>query len=51
MFSAIGKFLFPRLQPDQQRREMFIILAAIVVGLVFAGIVTLVILVKANFGH
>jgi hypothetical protein len=32
-----GKLLFPRLQPDQRRREMRALLAALLTGLVIAG--------------
>ena len=38
----IGKLLFPRLQPDQRRREMHILFAALLAGLVIAGIISLV---------
>ena len=38
MKSDFGKLLFPRLQPDQRRREMHTLLAALLAGLVIAGI-------------
>jgi hypothetical protein len=38
----LGKLLFPRLQPDQRRREMRFLLAALLAGLVIAGILAMV---------
>ena len=37
-----GKLLFPRLQPDQRRREKRILLFALLTGLVIAGITAIV---------
>ena len=35
----LGKLLYPRLQPDQRRREMHFLLTALLTGLVTAGII------------
>ena len=43
-----GKLLFPRLQPDQRRRELRFLLAALLTGLVIAGTVALVMLMVAT---
>ena len=37
-----GKLLFPRLQPDQRRREMRAPRFALLAGLVIAGIIAMV---------
>jgi hypothetical protein len=37
----LGKLLFPRLQPDQRRREMRFLIAALFTGLAIAGTVAL----------
>ena len=37
-----GKLLFPRLQPDQRRREMRILLFAVLTGLGIAGTTAIV---------
>jgi hypothetical protein len=42
MTPDLGKILFPRLQRDQRRREMRILLGALLTGLVIAGITALV---------
>jgi len=42
MTPDFGKLLFPRLQRDQRRREMRILLAVWLTGLVIAGIIALV---------
>ena len=42
MTPDFGKLLFPRLQPDQRRREMRILLAALLTGLVIASAIALV---------
>ena len=42
MTPDFGKLLFPRLQPDQRRREMRTLLAALLAGLVIASITALV---------
>jgi hypothetical protein len=46
----LGKLLFPRLQPDQRRREIRNLRFALLAGLAIAGTVALVmfILVKAK---
>lgn len=43
-----GKLLFPRLQPDQRRREIHTLLAALLTGVVIAGSVALVMLLVAK---
>jgi hypothetical protein len=45
MTPDFGKLLFPRLQPDQRRREMRVLLAALLTGLVIAGTTALVMIV------
>jgi hypothetical protein len=44
----LEKLLFPRLQPDQRRRELRFLLAALLTGLVIAGTVALVMLMVAT---
>ena len=44
----LGKLLFPRLQPDQQQREVRNLLFAILAGLAIAGTVALVMLLLAR---
>jgi hypothetical protein len=43
-----GKLLFPRLQPDQRRREMRNLRFALLVGLAIAGTVALVMFMLAK---
>lgn len=43
-----GKLLFPRLQPDQRRREMRFLLAALFTGLAIAGAIALVMFMLAS---
>jgi hypothetical protein len=43
-----GKLLFPRLQPDQRRREMRILLFALLAGLAIASAVALAMLLLAR---
>jgi hypothetical protein len=45
MTLSLGKLLYPRLQPDQRRREMYFLLSALLTGLVTAGIIALVMIV------
>ena len=45
MTPNFGKLLFPRLQPDQRRREMRVLLAALLAGLVIASTIALVMIV------
>jgi hypothetical protein len=45
MTPDFGKLLFPRLHRDQRRREMRFLLAALLTGLVIAGIVALAMIV------
>jgi hypothetical protein len=48
MTPDFGKLLFPRLQPDQQQREVRNLLFAILAGLAIAGTVALVMLLLAR---
>ena len=43
-----GKLLFPRLQPDQRRREMRALCFALLAGLAIAGTVALVMFMLAR---
>jgi hypothetical protein len=45
-----GKILFPHLQRGQRRREMRVLSAALLVGLVVAGIIVLFIILAENGG-
>ncbi|MGA2788835.1 MAG: hypothetical protein ABSF60_15045 [Verrucomicrobiota bacterium] len=42
------KLLYPRLQPDQRRREIHFLLAALLTGLVTAGIIALMMIVTGE---
>jgi hypothetical protein len=42
MTPDLGKLLFPRLQPDQRRREIRTLLFALLAGLAIAGITAMV---------
>jgi hypothetical protein len=44
----LGKMLYPRLSPDQRRREMHILLTALLTGLITASIVALVMIVMGK---
>ena len=46
----LGKLLFPRLQRGQRRREMLILLAALLVGLALAGIIAAVMIHTGRTG-
>jgi hypothetical protein len=48
MTPNLGKYLFPRLQPDQRRREMHFLIAALLVGLVIAGAMATVMITLAG---
>ena len=48
MTPDLGKFLFPRLPRDQRRREMQILLAALLVGLAIAGAMAMVMIMLAK---
>ena len=48
MTPDLGKLLFPRLQPDQRRREMHFLLTALLTGLITAGIIALVMIVMGK---
>ncbi len=39
----LGKLLYPRLSPDQRRRELRVLLAALLTGLVIAAAIAVVI--------
>lgn len=45
-----GKILFPRLQRNQRRHEMRVLSAALLVGLVVAGMIVLLIIVAEKAG-
>jgi hypothetical protein len=47
----IGKWLFPQLHPTQYAREYKIIAAALLLGLVVAGILTTVMILRSKVGH
>jgi len=52
MIPDLAKFLFPRLQPSQRRREMLILIASLLVGLVLAGIIAGVMILTGRMdGH
>jgi hypothetical protein len=44
MTPDLGKLLYPRLQPDQRRREMHFLLTALLTGLLTASIIAVVII-------
>jgi len=48
MTPDLGKLLFPRLPRDQRRREMQVLLAALLVGLVIAGAMAMVMIMLAK---
>jgi len=48
MTPDLGKLLYPRLQPDQRRREMHFLLTALLTGLITAGIIAVVIIVTGQ---
>ena len=48
MTLSLGKLLYPRLQPDQRRRQMHVLLTALLTGLVTAGIVVVVMIVMGQ---
>jgi hypothetical protein len=48
MTPDFGKLLYPRLQPDQRRREMHFLLIALLMGLITAGIVALLMIVTGE---
>jgi hypothetical protein len=43
-----GKMLYPHLPPDQRRREMRVLLSALLIGLVTAGIIAVVMIVTGQ---
>ncbi len=50
MTPDLGKALFPRLQRDQRRHKMRVLLAVLLTGLVIAG-VTALIMIKMGKAH
>jgi len=48
MTLSLGKLLYPRLQPDQRRREMHFLIGALLTGLITAGIIVLVMIVMGE---
>jgi len=48
MTLSLGKLLYPRLSPDQRRREMRVLLTALLTGLVTAGLIVLVIVLMGE---
>jgi hypothetical protein len=48
MTLSLGKLLYPRLQPDQRRREMHVLLTALLTGLITAGIIAVVMIVMGE---
>jgi hypothetical protein len=50
MTLSLGKLLYPRLSPDQRRREMHFLLIALLTGLLTAGIIAAAIFLTGE-GH
>jgi hypothetical protein len=48
MILDFRKLLYPKSQPDQRRREIHILLTALLTGLVTAGIIALVMIVMGE---
>jgi hypothetical protein len=48
MTLSLGKLLFPRLQPDQRRKEMHVLLGALLTGLITAGLIVLVMILTGG---
>jgi hypothetical protein len=48
MTLSLGKLLYPRLQPDQRRRQMHLLLTALLTGLITAGIIAVVMIVMGK---
>ena len=46
----VGKLLFPRLHPSQYGEKYKIIVATVLVGLVFGGILALVMILQGRVG-
>jgi hypothetical protein len=51
MTERLGKWLFPRWQPYRRRRETKTLIAALLVGLVGAGIMTAIIILTNSIQH
>jgi hypothetical protein len=49
--NEIGKVLYPRLQPYQRRQQMKSLFASCAVGVVFAGVVATVMIMKNHLGR
>jgi hypothetical protein len=48
MTLSLGKLLYPRLQPDQRRRQMHVLLTALLTGLLTAGVIAAVMIVMVK---
>ena len=48
MTLSLGKLLFPRLQPDQRRKEMRVLLGALLTGLITASLIVLVMILMGG---
>jgi hypothetical protein len=42
----LGKLLFPRMQEDQRRHQLYILLASLLVGLVISGVIVIIMLLS-----
>jgi hypothetical protein len=51
MTDRLGKWLFPRLQPYRQKREIKTLMAALGVGLFVAGIITVMLILVNSAGN
>jgi hypothetical protein len=51
MTDRLGKWLFPRLQPYRQKREIKTLMAALGVGLFVAGIITAILILVNSAGN
>jgi hypothetical protein len=50
MIDRLAKWLFPRLPPHRQRREIRTLVAALAVGLFVAGIITAILILANSAG-
>jgi len=44
----LGKLLYPRLSPDQRRREIRVLFSALLTGLITAGAIAVVLIVMGE---